>query len=78
MSDFRPDIDFVAAAQTGFLDGAACLFAATVSAEAQGLLACSRHNLAPVDRDRAVNAFAGLLDRLEIDADFRNCVFDAS
>ena len=76
--DFRPDVDLVAAAQAGLLDGAAGCLIAAVSAEAESLLACSRNHLAPVYRDRAVDSLAGLLDRLEVHSDLRNRIFDAS
>ena len=75
---FRPAIDLVAAAQTGLLDGAAGLFVAAVSTEAERLLARSRYYLAPVDRDRAIYALAGFLDRFQIDADLGNCIFHAA
>ena len=77
-SDFRPDVDFVAAAKTCFFDCLAGRFAASVSAEVQGFFACSRHNLVPVDRYRAVYSLAGFFYRLEVYAYFRDGIFDAS
>ena len=76
--DFRPDVDLVAAAQAGLLDGAAGLFAAAVAAETEGLFTGARNDLAPVDRDRAICAFGSFLDRFQVDADLRNCVFHAA
>ena len=76
--DFRPDVYLVAAAQAAFFDGAAGCLAAAVSAEIESLFACSRHDLAPINRNRTIDSLSGFLDRLQIHADFRNGVFHAS
>ena len=73
--DFRPDIDLVGATKAGLFDRAAGILAAAVSAEAELLLSCSRNHFAPINRNRAIYPLAGFLNRFQVDADLRNCVF---
>ena len=73
--DFSPDIDLVAAAQAGFLDGAAGLFVAAVAAKAQCFLTGSRYYILPIYWNRAVYAFACFLYGLQVYADLRYGVF---
>ena len=78
ISDLRPDVDLVAAAEAGFLDGATGVFATAVAAKTEFFFAGSGNHLAPVDRDGTIYALAGFTDRLQVYTDFRNGIFHTS